>query len=299
MKKTIGMLLCLTLLLCGVGFAEEEATADDAITMQAICEANSFATLTAKYALVGVNIINYAADGTETDSQYFGYGQNGEILFENSNGYSEYFAGADRAYVFDPDTNQFSVRVFLDEAELASYKTSYQRMITYNEAETIVSSSAEEGLVTTQIALDETAAASYETALGLENVSALSFVYTLDPETLEISQCTASVVADGTQVTMSSVFFTYSADALTPPEFVNSLANPESSRTVTLVYNDVSTEYTIAAEALLRYTVPEGYEAYADANRTPLPDATENAGANETIYLLPIEMVDAESASAE
>ena len=154
-------------------------------------------------------------------------------------------------------------------------------------------------LVTTQIALDETAAASYETALGLENVSALSFVYTLDPETLEISQCTASVVADGTQVTMSSVFFTYSADALTPPEFVNSLANPESSRTVTLVYNDVSTEYTIAAEALLRYTVPEGYEAYADANRTPLPDATENAGANETIYLLPIEMADAESASAE
>ena len=130
MKKTIGMLLCLTLLLCGAGFAEEEATADDAITMQAICEANSFATLTAKYALVGVNIINYAADGTETDSQYFGYGQNGEILFENSNGYSEYFAGADRAYVFDPDTNQFSVRVFLDEAELASYKTSSQRMIT-------------------------------------------------------------------------------------------------------------------------------------------------------------------------
>ena len=53
MKKTIGMLLCLTLLLCGAGFAEEEATADDAITMQAICEANSFATLTAKYALVG------------------------------------------------------------------------------------------------------------------------------------------------------------------------------------------------------------------------------------------------------
>ena len=299
MKKTIGMLLCLTLLLCGVGFAEEEATADDVITMQAICEANSFATLTAKYALVGVNIINYAADGTETDSQYFGYGQNGEILFENSDGYSEYFAGVDRAYVFDPNTNQFSVRVFLDEAELASYKTSYQRMITYNEAESIVSSSAEEGLVTTQIALDETAAASYETALGLENVSALSFVYTLDPETLEISQCTASVVADGTQVTMSSVFFTYSADALTPPEFVNSLANPESTRTVTLVYNDVSTEYTIAAEALLRYTVPEGYEAYADANRTPLPDATENAGANETIYLLPIEMADAESASAE
>ena len=189
--------------------------------------------------------------------------------------------------------------MFLDEAELASYKTSYQRMITYNEAESIVSSSAEEGLVTTQIALDETAAASYETTLGLENVSALSFVYTLDPETLEISQCTASVVADGTQVTMSSVFFTYSADVLTPPEFVNSLANPESTRTVTLVYNDVSTEYTIAAEALLRYTVPEGYEAYADANRTPLPDATENAGANETIYLLPIEMVDAESASAE
>ena len=301
MKKTITMLLCLSLLLCGAGLAEEAAGSAGAITMQAICEANSFAALTAKYALVGVNIINYDASGAETDSQYFGYGQGGEILFENSDGYSEYYAGADRAYIFDPATNQFSVRVFLDEAELASYKTSYQRLITYNEAETIASANTEEGIVTTQLALDEAAAASYEAALGVENASALAYEYVLDPETLEISQCSASVVADGAQVLLSTVYFTYAGEALTPPEFVESLANPESTRTVTLVYNDVSTEYVIAQDALLRYTVPDGYEAYASADKAPLPDASETGGADETIYLLPIEKIaaDEEPAGAE
>lgn len=289
-KKLLPILcLCIALTACGTGQRADEKAPQ--ITLGDLVAANTTESVLKGHCTKLVNTIYYKEDGSADFSTYEGIsiGKEGyETTYENSYGYTEFQKGG-RMYIFDPEDNKFSIRLFIDHQIEAYIGDLEAKDLNVWGDEKMVENSIENGVGTM---ITEVPISSQDVYLGsyfdAGKYDVMRFVYTYNPETLELQKYSEIAYGEEAELILTESFITYTEEGLEVPEFVTNLENDKATYNVTLHReNGKVNKYTVSKEAVFQVFPPEGYALYKEAEGKTMITVADMVAQDTDIYILP------------
>jgi hypothetical protein len=312
-QKTIVLVLCAALALslsaCGSGTpaASDSSFASSAaqqVTMQQIVDANSFRSATLKsHTTLRMERISTNADGTASQQTVLeicvdgdGYmvknnvqtTENGEIVWN----YEDCVSGG----IGYGSTTDGPLTLLFPERRLEGYWDTIQECIisvdTVNEAIVSQEVNGEVLTVTTRASYADYGPYLWENDAA--DVDELEYVYVCDAETLEMESISTFGISGDSRRLMEQTDITYSDEPLTLPDYWEQMANPETTRTLTLHMDGKVQSFTVGADSLFSIDIPAGYNFYANPEGTTLAtDVQVEPGQDRELYVLEEKQPDA------